>query len=162
MKSRGWRCVLVILCLSFGPVGTGHAEEKSGKPSPPPEPPAEKTRQDTKAILLDATRASTARAAESASRQKAEKNQEEKSPEPAADSGVTELRPLPPGEPAANSEVVKPESTGGPLKNIHGTVYGETGSAGGAGGGSIGTSTKSGRTSVYVEGRRNRTGDPRR
>lgn len=152
----------MALCLCVFWVGTGRAEEKQVKDPPPAETPAKKARQDTKAILMEATRVSTDKAAESASRQKPGKDQKEASPKPSDDEAVTEFRPLPPGEPAAHSETAKQESTGGALKNVHGTVYGNTGSQGGTSGASVGTTTRNGKTSVYVEGQRNRTRDPRR
>ena len=152
----------MVLCLCLVWIGTVRAEEKREKKPPSPATPAEKTHQDTKAILLDATRVSTDNAAQSASRQKPGKDQKEKTSDPSDDKGVTEFQPLPPGDSTANSETTKSEPAGGALKNVHGTVYGNTGSQGGTSGASVGTTTKNRKTSVYVEGQRNRTRDPRR
>jgi len=166
MRSRELKYALVVLFLAFTSQGHIRGQENAKKPPPPPEAPARKSALDTKAVLMGASRASTAKAAESASRQKVEEKQAEKDPEPAEDSAVTELRPLPPGkqDQAADSKggKEKKKSRSGPLKDIHGTVYGGSGAGSQAGGGSAGASTRSGKTSVYVEGQGGQQRDPRR
>ena len=166
MRSRGLKGALVVLFLAFSTQGHIHAQESAKKQTPPPEVRAEKSAPDTKAILMGASRASTAKATQSASQQKAKGNQAVKDPEPTDGSAVTELRPLPPDQQnqAAESKGgnAKKKSKGGPLKNVHGTVYGGSGSGSEAAGASAGASTRSGKTSVYVEGQSGQARDPRR
>jgi len=104
---------------------------------------------------------------ESAAKQKVKPAGE---PEPGApeDSAVTEFRPLPPGqestEPRATATGSGQKASSGPLKNVHGTVYGGAGAAT-AGtrttGAAAGASSRSGKTSVYIEGQRARESSPR-
>jgi len=162
MKSGAWRSVLIALCFFFACVGTFHGEEKTGKQTPPPQPAPDAARRDTKTVLLEASRASTAKTVASASRKKTEGTEEKKSNEQAEDSAVTELRPVPPSEQNSSSKNSKSEARSGAPSNVHGTVVGGAGTAGGAAGASVGTTTKSGKTSIYVEGQRTREKDSRR
>ncbi len=150
-------CALIVVMVYFSVAGITHAEEKKAAPV---DPPAPKSAPDKKAVLIEASRASTDKAAESASQKKSQPGQAEENPKPPEDSAVTELRPLRPEQATkgsdSNDEKRKKKSKGGPLKKIHGTVYGGTGSGGQAAGGAVGTSTKSGKTSVYVEGQSGR------
>jgi cytoskeletal protein RodZ len=128
--------------------------------------PAQKVSPSKKAVLSDATRASTSKAMEGAAKQKvtATGEQEPRAPE---DSAVTEFRPVPPGQandgrqPAPTNSGQKAES--GPLKDVHGSVYGASGTANSSvrtTGAAAGASSKSGKTSVYIEGRRARESSP--
>ncbi len=148
---------LMALLLCIAAAGILRAEEKKAAP---PDPPAQKTASDKKAVLIDASRASTDKTAESASQKKSQGTQADESPKPSDDSAVTELRPLPPEQATkasnSNDEKTKKKSKGGPLKNIHGTVYGGTAAGSQAAGGAVGTSTKSGKTNIYVEGQSGR------
>jgi hypothetical protein len=166
MRSRGLKCALIVLFLSFAFVGDIQAQESAKKQTPPPEVPAKKSPPDTKAVLMGASRASTAKATESAAQQKAEGNQAGKDREQTEDSAVTELRSLPPDQQnqAADSKGgnANKKSKAGPLKDVHGTVYGGSGSGSAAAGASAGASTRNGKTSVYVEGQSSQTRDPHR
>ena len=166
MGARGLNCGLVVLLLVFGLVGSTPAQESAGKQTPPPEAPAKKPALDTKSVLMGASRASTAKAAEGAAKEKSQGVEAEEASQPDADSAVTELRPLPPSkqEPVADSKDgdKKKSSKRGPIKNVHGTAYGGSGSGSQAAGGSAGASSRSGKTSVYVEGQTGQARDPRR
>ena len=166
MRSRGLKCALIVLPLFIASLGNTQTQESAKKQAQPPEVPAKKSPPDTKAVLMGASRASTAKATESAAKQKAEGNQAGKDREQTEDSAVTELRSLPPDQQnqAADSKGgnADKKAKGGPLKNVHGTAYGGSGSGSGAAGASAGASTRSGKTSVYVEGQSSQTRDPRR
>jgi len=166
MRSRGLECGLVVLFLVFAFVGNIAAQEGAEKQTPPPEAPARKPATDTKSVLMGASRVSTSKAAEGAAKEKLQGAEAGEAPEPDAGSAVTELRTLPPSkqEPVADAKDgdKKKSSKRGPLKDVHGTVYGGSGSGSQATGASAGASTRSGKTSVYVEGQTGQARDPRR
>ncbi|PYV19595.1 MAG: hypothetical protein DMG21_01170 [Acidobacteria bacterium] len=114
--------------------------------------------------LEEATRVSTDKALHSAAKDKSKPAAEEKKgPQLSGESEVTEFHPATPkeensgGDPAA-SKKAKKSST----KHLHGTVYGASGSgsSGATAGGALGTTTKSGKTSVYVQSEKSRTANP--
>jgi hypothetical protein len=85
--------------------------------------------------------------------------------EPAAPSdGVMEFQPVPSGTgPASSSGVIQAGSQSkSPLKRVHGDLYGATGAAGQAASGSVGATSKSGKTSVYIQSdeTRSKVGQP--
>lgn len=160
MRTRFW------CCLTFGTLfsvlaGVSLAAEDDPLTRPPAcvAAPAAKSPQDKKAILIDVTRVSTATVAESAAqKKKTEGTSPDETPKPPEDSAVTELRPLPPDSQATSSDKKdKKKSKSGPVKNIHGTVYGGAGGPGQGGGVAVGGSTKSGKTSIFVEEQRSQT-----
>jgi hypothetical protein len=74
--------------------------------------------------------------------------------EPASrDDAVLEFQPAASGsEAASNPRVVDDGAPGkSPLKRVHGDLYGATGGAGRAEGGSVGATSKSGKTSIYIQ-----------
>jgi len=158
--------VLWALCLALQ-VGVGAQQAEKTPPVGSTVTPAQKPSPSKKAVLSDATRASTSKAMEGAAKQKvtATGEQEPRAPE---DSAVTEFRAVPPGQandgrqPAPTNSGQKAES--GPLKDVHGSVYGGSGAAGSSArttGAAAGASSKSGKTSVYIEGQRARESSPR-
>ena len=160
MRTRTTSRVLFAFLFCLAAAGVLRAGEDPRKEDAPTAPLPAKPTQDKKAVLLDATRASTAAAAESASQKESQETPSDDTPKPPEDPAVTELRPLPPDSQARDSdkdEAMAKKSKLGPLKNIHGTVYGGAGGAGKASGGAVGGSTKSGETSIYVEGQRTKT-----
>ena len=150
----------------FGVSGLRAQEKTKRQDTLPPAPAASAPDKNT-AVLTDATRASTSQALASATKQKVKESTDKQSNQP-EDSAVIELRSVQPGQ---NSKAEKPQQVsstqkgkGGPLKNIHGTAYGRTGSTSTDNrsvGGAAGTSSKSGKTSVYVETQRTRETTPR-
>jgi hypothetical protein len=115
-----------------------------------------------KVLLIDATRASTDKAAAGAAKQKTKAAAEENSAR-SDDSAVTEFRPAPPDRDAKGSDSIQ-KSERGPSKDIHGTVYGgidSTSTGNRATGAAVGASTKSRKSSVYVEAQRTRETSPR-
>ena len=156
--------MLLAVCL-FAPLPMRADQEKKSEAAPPAGgvvAPA----QDRKAVLVDATRVSTEKAVKGASDSRPKEEPGQDSLEPSEQSAVTELRPAPQNEEAAKAKSkdqgANKKARDGPLKDVHGTVYGAAGSASQTTGGAVGASTKSGKTVVYIEGRREKTQAPRR
>jgi hypothetical protein len=157
--------VLWAVCLALQ-VGVGAQQAEKTPPVGSAVAPAQKPSPSKKAVLSDATRASTSKAMEGAAKQKvaATHEQEPRTPE---DSTVTEFRPVPPGQ-AKDERQPTPTSSGqkaksAPLKDVHGSVYGASGAANSSArttGAAAGASSKSGKTSVYIEGQRARESSP--
>jgi hypothetical protein len=85
--------------------------------------------------------------------------------EPASSSdAVLEFQPAASGSgTASNPRVVSDDAQSkSPLKRVHGDLYGATGGAGHAAGGSVGATSKSGKTSIYVQSddARSKAGQP--
>ncbi len=144
--------VLLGLLLSAGLMAQEGEEKK-------PEPPRAVARKaNSKPALAEATRVSTDAAVKSAAQKKAGTSAAEDAPSESDDSAVTELHPAaqtPEASSAESPKTIKKSSS----RNIHGSVYGASGSGGGStrkSGGSVGASSKSGKTSVYVETNRSR------
>ncbi len=158
---------VTILSVGLFAVSGLQAQEKTKSQDTLPPAPAAPAPGKNKAVLSEATRASTNQALASATKQKAKESTDKQSNQP-EDSGVTELRSVQPGQ---NSKAESPgqasstqKGKGGPLKNIHGTVYGRADSTSidnRSVGGAAGASSKSGKTSVYVETQRTRETTPR-
>lgn len=117
--------------------------------------------------LVDVTRVSTRDATLSATEVSAKKGARGDSPRNASNPDVLELRHVARDDEAAGGVAVPPskESKKSRLGNVHGTVYGATGSQAPrnkAAGGAVGVSTKDGRTSIYIEAERSRVDSPSR
>ena len=148
---------LLSLVLPLGLTAQDSADKKPVSPSPP--------KSASKPVLSEATRVSTDAAVKGAAQKKAEPNAKDEAAGESTDSAVTEFHPAdqkPETSSAASAE--SPEtSKKSPSRNLHGSVYGASG-AGGEGarrtGGSVGASSKSGKTSVYVETNRVRESQP--
>ncbi len=115
-----------------------------------------------KPVLVDATRVSTEAAAESAVKKETQKSAATGKSKDANDSSVMEFKPAAPNADSGDAIVLSKGSK--KKKTIHGEVYGTTGAQGAGtqgGGGAVGATSKSGKTSVYVETERQRTTPPR-
>ena len=150
---------LLGLLLSAGLMAQEGEEKK------PDSPRAEARKASSKPALAEATRASTDLAVKSAAQKKAETSGTDNSSSEPANSAVTELHPAAPT--SENSDAASVESPKtikkSSSRNIHGSVYGASGSGGEStrkSGGSVGASSKSGKTSVYVETNRSRESQP--
>ena len=116
-----------------------------------------------KPALARVTRVSTEEAIRWAAAEAARKNQKGV-PQPdgstAQDSAVVEFRPVDQGgAPSDAATILKGKSNKSALKNMHGSVYGSTvpGNRGtNEAAGSVGTTSRSGKTSVYIETDRSR------
>lgn len=122
----------------------------------------EKAKAQKNPVLVDATRVSTDATAQSAIRKEVQQSTASKKSKDANDSVVFEFRPAAPNTGSGDALVLPKGSK--KKKNIHGEVYG-TAAAQGAGaqggGGAVGATSKSGKTSVYVESEHQRTTPPR-
>ncbi len=142
-----------VVVLSLLLLGSGIAFPQSPAKQEPPASPEPK-----KATLQDATRVSTKEVAHEAAQEKARKGARTASEDSSSDAGVSELHPAPPGEehPTVSSAKSSKKST---AKSVHGTVYGATGTQGPAqrgAGANAGVTSKSGKTSIYVETEKSR------
>jgi hypothetical protein len=120
-----------------------------------PSPGAKSTPQtDKKPTLLNATRVSTDAASRAAAQDATRKAVQSKTGDN-VDGGVVEFRAADPAFASSSTSVVTEKSTQkGPLKNIHGNLYGATDAKNrgtNAEGGAIGASSKSGKSAIYVE-----------
>ena len=120
-----------------------------------------KTASTTKPKLVDAVRVSTQEAVASAAKQESAKGVPEKNPKDSSTDAVLEFHTAAPAGTEDNSQVVASDSKKSPLKKIHGEAYGADGSGGNQEGAKAGTSSKSGKTSIYVETDRSHTTPPR-
>jgi len=120
--------------------------------------------EQKKISLSDVAPLSTEETARSAAKE-ADQSSSKKKDDKAEDSGidsVLELHPVSAGEKAAASSDAKP-SVKRPKKNIHGEAYGgmdARGSGTHQAGGAVGATSKSGKTSVFVQGEQTRSTQP--
>ncbi len=148
--------IILAMTLLFALMG---AAQEAKAPSPGKEPEAQVQK---KPVLVDATRVSTDATARSAAKEDAQKSAAGKKTKDSNESSVMEFKPAGPN--AGSGEVVVLSKDSKKKKNIHGEVYGTTGAqAAGTqgGGGAVGGTSKSGKTSVYVETEHQRTTPPR-
>ena len=159
--------IVVIFCVC-GTSAAGSPQDgiKNQATVPPREHPPETTK--TRPVLAEATRASANKAPEDAAKQKS-KGPAEEEVDHSEESTVTEFRPAPPDQKGKDSpsdaQSARKDSKSGPLRNMHGTVYGDVNSTGTgerSTGAAVGTSSKSRKTSVYVETQRTRETIPQR
>ncbi len=126
--------------------------------------PSASSKPQKKPALTNVVRVSTDTALRNAAQEKAQDASSDKDKKSAADKDVLEFRPTVPGSTSAKKEVVVEDSKKSPVKNVHGEVYGTTGSAStgtrGAGA-AVGASSRGGKASVYVETERSRPTPPR-
>jgi len=149
----------LLLCL-FLPAGLCAQEAAEKRPETPK---AQASRPSPKPVLAEATRVSTDDAIKSAAQKKSGTSESESPVAPSSDPAVTELQPVthpPETSTAAGGESAK---TAQKSRNIHSTVQGTMG-AGGQGsrrsGAAVGATSKSGKSSIYVETDRSRTNPP--
>lgn len=149
-------CLLGALLCLLVPAGLMAQEGQEKKPDPPR---AESPKPTPKPALAEATRASTDAAVKSAAQKKAGTSAPEDDTSEPNDSAVTELHPAAQTPEASSTDSPKTIEKKSPSRNIHGSVYGASGAGGGnasRSGGSVGATSKSGKTSVYVETDRSR------
>jgi len=143
--NRSCTLVLVLGCVLAG-AAWGIADDSSPKPAshkPSQADSAQKPR------LRDAVRVSTNDAAVAAAQKKAQKDASEKS-ESSGDA-VLEFHPAASNATAPSDAAVTDDGRKTALKNLHGEVYGAAGAGGHVEGGKAGTTSKSKKSSVYVE-----------
>jgi hypothetical protein len=149
----------VALCLLMPVAST---PQDTAKKSPETPSPRSSASTEKKPALAEVTRVSTDEATRSAAKKQAKKTAEEEVAEKPSDPDVVELRPAPASAESSGGAVVVPskKSKKSVLGNVHGTVHGSA-DARNSGtrrtGASVGASSKSGKTAVYVETERGRT-----
>ncbi len=158
LKTKPMKLWLIILVMTLvWALPSAAQEDKAPRPKKEPAVQAQK-----KPVLVNATRVSTDAAARSAAKEETEKPAAARKTKDSGESAVLEFKPAGPN--AGSGEVVVLPKDSKKKKNIHGEVYGTTGAqAAGTqgGGGAVGATSKSGKTSVYVETERQRTTPPR-
>jgi hypothetical protein len=122
------------------------------------------SKEPGKVKLLELTRVSTEEAARRAAQEKTKKTARQDSAtkedsKKSAPSGVSEFRPVtkPTGDSADAIEIPSQKSGKSPVKDVHGTVQGVSGSGTRAAGAEVGASSKGGKVHVYVETERSRS-----
>lgn len=153
--------VTFILVIPGGVAAQAPAEKPSSENAASSGLPASKAAK--KPDLTDPTRVSTVEAAREAKRAAAKKNAGHE----AASSDVLEFRPATPdaGTARGTADASSKDSKKSVLKNVHGMVRGAvnpTNSGDPAVGASVGARSRSGKSHIYVETDRSRTGSPPR
>jgi hypothetical protein len=147
------------------PATVAFGQEKVGTAAQKPPEEQSSTSAKKKPALTDSARVDTNAALRDAVKQQATKGDPKDGKENPADSAVVEMRPADANASSSGDPVVvSKKSKKGPLKDVHGKVYGATNSNNlgtRGGGGAVGASSKSGKTSVYVETEGSRTTPPR-
>lgn len=159
--TRPWRaCLLsVSICLLISLVS---AEQEAAKKTPDAPPPKSTASTEKKPKLSEVTRVSTDEAARSVAEKQTTKGNEEEGAKEDHEAAVIEFKPARASAESSGGAVVVPSkgSKKSVLGNVHGTVHGSA-DARNSGtrrtGASVGASSKSGKTAVYVETERGRT-----
>jgi hypothetical protein len=144
----------VVLAMSV----SAKPQEQKGGDCPPGSSPASEA--EKKPRLVDATRVSTTEVAKSVAQTEASKSVAAKAGEEAGGAAVLEFNPTARVESGAVT-VREDSARKSTFKKIHGNVYGATGAGSRETGGAVGTTSKSGKTSVYIGTDRSRTSPPR-
>jgi hypothetical protein len=154
---------LVLLFTGFAGAQSAHAPDLPPKPATPA-PKALSASE--KAKLLDATRVSTEKAARRAAQEKAKDTTKEdttkkQSVNSEAIPAVSEFKPVSKSQEDSSTKSRLPGQDTGklPLKNLHGSVQGSTGSGIRQGAADLGASSKGGKTYIYVQSEKSRS-DP--
>jgi hypothetical protein len=164
MSKSVWIGGLVLLVTCFSSSRSAWADEAESNQDARTATRA--AAQDKKAVLVDATRVSTDKAVESSSKQKSAVKPDRQTRDPIPESDVIELHPASQdretgeAKPAGTEKDKKTKR--GPLRDVHGTIYGAAGSAGDATGAAVGASTRSGKTGIYIETQQEKGTNPRR
>ena len=170
MRQR-WLCILLwtVFCLAnFSAAGQQSTPTTSGRKQPPESPPGRDAqlkpstpKLKEKLTLADVTRVSTAEATRKAAKDLA-KDRGRDSPSEA--SGVSDVLEFHPAEADLQGvpTTLSKESKKSALKNVHGDAYGalDGRGAGRRAGGSVGATSKSGKTSIDVQTDRSHESTP--
>ena len=153
-------CLLsVSICLLMSLVS---AAQEAPKKSPDTPSPKSSASTEKKPALAEVTRVSTDEAARSVAQKQTTKGNEEEGAKEDNEAAVVEFKPAPASGESSGGAVVVPskKSKKSTLGNVHGQVHGSVdGNNPGTRrtGASVGASSKSGKTAVYVETERGRT-----
>jgi hypothetical protein len=152
-ESKDWVLVAAFSLLASAALPQSQAPQNPSADAPARQSPAPKA--DKKRLLEEATRVSTSEAAKSAAQEETAKHAASETSEGSSASDVLELQRAARSSAAARTVVAPPkDSKKSVAKNVHGTVYGSadpqaTGNR--RKGGAVGASSKSGKSSIYVE-----------
>jgi len=153
---RAQSCLLgALLCLLL-PAGL---MSQDGTEKKPDAPNAATSKASSKPVLAEATRVSTDAAVKGAAQKKAGARAPNEAASEPADSAVTEFHPVTETPETSGSADPAKTSKKPASKNIHGSVHGGLGPGGDGAeraGGAVGASSKSGKSSIYVETNRSR------
>ncbi len=160
VRVTGSLLLSTALCLLMP--GVSAAQDAPKKNSDTPSCKSSGLSGDKKTALAEVTRVSTEGAARSVAQKQAKKVAEEDGAEKPAEPDVLEFRPAPENADSSGDTVVAPSrgSKKSALSNVHGEVYGSADAKNARthrAGASVGASSKSGKTAVYVETERGRT-----
>jgi hypothetical protein len=165
VRARGSLLLSAALCLLM-PIASA-AQDTAKKSSDTPSSKSSVVSTTKKPVLAEVTRVSTEGAARSVAQKQARKGAEEDGAQKAAEPDVLEFQPAPKNTGSSGKTVVAPSkgSKKSALGKVHGKIYGsaDTKDAGThRAGASVGASSKTGKTAVYVEAERGRSQqDPR-
>jgi hypothetical protein len=160
VRARGALLLFAALCLLMP--GASAAQDAPKKNSETPSSKSSGLSGDKKPALAEATRVSTEDAARSVAQKQARKSAEEDGAEKTTGPDVLEFRPVSESSGSSGKSVVAPAegSKKLPPGKVHGKVHGSVDAKGAAThreGASVGASSKSGKTAVYIETERGRT-----
>jgi hypothetical protein len=149
-ESKSWVLAAVFSLLASAAFAQSQAPQNPPAGGPAKESPAPKA--DKKRLLDEATRVSTSEAVKSVARESKEKP---KASEGSSTSDVMEFQPAAPSGAGARTVVIPSKNSKKSVaKNVHGTVYGSADPQANGNhrtGGAVGASSKSGKSSIYVE-----------
>ncbi len=153
-----WGTIALSATMACGQQTTpGKTQKSETKPSAP-------SRNENKPSLADVTRVSTERVASSAARDKSRKDTEQGAVSESAEPAVLEFQPASPSARTASDSTKAVKDSGkSASKKAHGEVYGslDPKNAGDrASGASVGATSRTGKTSVYVETNQSRAKPP--
>jgi hypothetical protein len=155
MRQERFR-ILVLLsvsCLAAFPASAQQDTPAGPDSGQPAQPKASTTCSKQKPAIAEATRVSTAEVARKAAEVKVQGHGSDAASQASGASDVLEFRA---GSPGAEDPVVAAntkESKKSALKSVHGDAYGalDSHAAGKQTGGAVGTTSKGGKASIYVE-----------
>jgi hypothetical protein len=165
VRATGSHLLSAALCLLM-PIASA-AQDTAKKNSDTPSSKSSVVSTAKKPVLAEITRVSTDEAARSAAQKQAKKAAGGEAAEKSAEADVIEFQPAPKNTGSSGKTVVAPSkgSKKSALGKVHGEIYGsaDTKDAGThRAGASVGASSKTGKTAVYVEAERGRSQqDPR-
>jgi hypothetical protein len=162
MRKNGF-CILVfsVSCLAALPASAQQDTAARPDKGQPAQPKSSTARSKEKPTLAEATRVSTAEAARKAAAVEAQGHGSEPASQASSAPDVLEFHAASPGaQDSAGAATTKESKTA--LKSVHGDAYGALGSrgAGKQTGGAVGATSKSGKTSIYVETDRSHDSTP--
>ena len=165
MRQQGLCIVMLTALWPVALVASEHQDAAAvSKTNLSSQPSESASKSKEKPALAGATRVSTTEAARNAAKDVVKEHGDGTASEPSATPDVLEFHPDDSRGQSSAGAGIAPSSGSkkSTLKNVHGDAYGVLGSRGAArqAGGSVGASSKSGKSSIYVETDRSRESTP--